>query len=373
VAASVRVRPSEVALLRLVAQRLAGPPAAGPADAVRHLLALQGQDLRGALVAVALRCGLTGAGALDAVRASLADGSVVRSWPVRGTLHLLAAEDLGWLLGLTAERTLAGAASRRAALGLDEAAFARGREVLVGALAGGRSLTRAEALDALRAAGLLDGPGQRGYHLLWHLAHTGLVCWGPPAAPPDGAARGQGDEQRLVLLDEWVPRPRRLPREEALGELARRYLAGHGPATVADLVRWSGLRVGDVRTGLALARPSLEVLDVDGVEHLLDPATPALLDEVRAAARRPRLLPGFDEMVLGYADRTATLAAEHEPLVVPGGNGIFAPTVVVGGRAVGTWRRTGRVRGPALEVTPFTTLPAAVERALPRLAAALPA
>ncbi|MEJ5913206.1 winged helix DNA-binding domain-containing protein [Pseudokineococcus sp. 1T1Z-3] len=371
---AVQVSAKEVSLLRLAAQRLAGPPEAGPVDVVRHLLALQGQDLRGALVATALRAGLAGTGALDVVRDAMAAGEVVRSWPMRGTLHLVPAEDLGWLLALTAERTLRGAAARRRELGLDDATLDRGRQVLVGALEGGRALTREAAVAALTEAGVLDGPGGRAYHLLFSLAQTGDVCWGPPVdAPADlPSTTRASDDQRLVLLAEWVPRPRTLEREEALGELALRYLRSHGPASVADLARWCGLPLGEVRTGVALARPALEVVGCDGVELLLDPATPERLAAARAHARRPRLLPGFDEMVLGYADRTATLSREDERLVVPGGNGVFAPTVVAGGQAVGTWRRSTRRTGPPVVATPFRTFTAAVERALPALAEALP-
>ncbi|MEJ5945451.1 winged helix DNA-binding domain-containing protein [Pseudokineococcus basanitobsidens] len=366
----VRVDAAEVALLRLVAQRLAGPREPDAAAAVARLLALQGQDLRASLVATALR---TSSPDLGDVRAALDAGDVVRSWPVRGTLHLVLGEDLGWLLGLTSERVLRSAAARRTALGIDDALVERAREVLVAALEGGRRLSREQALALLADEGLLAVP-QRGYHLLWTLAQTGTTCWGPLLPRPTGRPAGGGtDEQALVLLDEWAPRPRRLERDEALGELARRYVCGHGPATTADLVRWCGLTVRDVRAGLAVARPHLEAVEVDGVEHLVDPATPERLAEHREDARRVLLLPGFDELVLGYADRSASLPVEHASRVVPGSNGIFLATVVDDGRIVGTWRRTGRRTGPPVEATPFTTFSARVERALPGLGAALPA
>lgn len=376
------VDPSEVALLRLVAQRLAGPREPDAASAVRWMLAAQAQDLRGALVSVALRTsgvatddaerpGAEAAVGLSGPGAALDAGSVVRSWPMRGTLHLVAAEDLRWLLALTTERVLRGVAARRKALGIDEAMVERAREVLVAALEGGRRLSREDALGLLAEEGLLEVP-QRGYHLLWTLSQTGTTCWGPlqPRSP------GGVDEQVLVLLDEWVLRPRRLEREESLGELARRYFASHGPATTADLVRWCGLTVGDVRAGVALARPYLETVDVEGVEHLMDPATPERLAACRDDALRTMLLPGFDEMVLGYADRSATVPAEHAERVVPGRNGMFLGTVVTGGRAVATWRRTGRRTGPAVVATPFDTstsgLPPDVADDVGRLGAALP-
>ena len=366
----VPVDASEVALLRLVAQRLAGPREQDPTRAVRWLLAAQAQDLRGALVSAALRTSDTG---LSATRAALDAGSVVRSWPMRGTLHLVAAEDLGWLLALTTERVVRGAASRRAALGIDEALVERAREVVVEALRGGGALRRDAVLALWEQAGLLGSAErrvpQRGYHLLWTISQTGSTCWGPLVG-------GASDEQALVLRQEWVPDPRRLEREESLGELARRYFASHGPASTADLARWCGLPVREVRAGAALARPHLEAVEVDGVEHLMDPGTPERLAACRDDARRTMLLPGFDEMVLGYADRSATVPAEHAEKVVPGGNGMFLGTVVTGGRAVATWRRTGRRTGPAVVATPFdgspAGLPAAVAADVARLGTSLP-
>ncbi|RBY95801.1 winged helix DNA-binding domain-containing protein [Blastococcus sp. TF02-8] len=317
----------ELGLMRLVALGLAGPPAAGAADAVRGLLAVQAQDLPGALTSVALR---TAGHSREGVRRALDDGSVVRSWPMRGTLHLLAAEDLPWMLELLGPRALAGQARRRAELGLTESDAERARELVVGALSGGRRLSRAALLEVIGSA--VDTGGQRGYHLLWFLSQTGTLCLGPT---DDGGA------QDFVLLDEWVRAPRRPDREEALGELALRYFLGHGPATIADLVRWAGSTVRDVRAGLALVGDRLERLQVEGTEHLLDPATPELLAAHRDEARALRLLPGFDEFVLGYGDRTAVLDPAFAERICPGRNGMFLPTVVADGRIVGTWRWSG--------------------------------
>lgn len=350
--------PSEVGLLRLVAQRLAGARADSPVEAVRRLLAVQGQDLPGALTSVALRT--TGRSRADVV-AALDRGEIVRSWPMRGTLHLTAAEDLPWMLDLLAERALAGAAKRRAALGLTDADVGRANEAVVAALSGGRRLSRAELLAAIEAGGV-EITGQRGYHLLWYAAQTGHSCLGPTA---DG-------DQLFVLLDEWAPRSRRLERDEALGELAARFFAGHGPATVHDLARWSGLTVRDARAGLAAARGQLESTSVEGTEHFLDPATPELLAACRDGARGTFLLPGFDEFTLGYGDRSAVLDPEFAARIVPGSNGMFLSTVVTGGRIVGTWRFEGRGAKRAAVGTAFRPEDAGLVADVPELAAALP-
>ncbi|WP_409330226.1 winged helix DNA-binding domain-containing protein [Trujillonella humicola] len=348
----------ELALLRLVAQRLAGPPAADAASAVRELLCAQGQGLPGALTSVALR---TRDRSLDGVRAALDAGEVVRSWPMRGTLHLVPAPDLRWLLELCGPRVLAGAAKRRAGLGLTEADAERAREQAVTALSGGRRLGRAELLAAIGEA--VDVSGQRGYHLLWYAAQTGTTCMGPV----------DGGEQAFVLLDEWVPQPRRLSGGEALAELARRYLTGHGPASDADLARWSGLTLRDVRAGIAAVRTELAAVEVEGRELLMAPDLPDRLAACRAEAEDAvLLLPGFDELVLGYADRTCVVPAQFADRIVPGGNGMFRPTVLHGGRALGTWRWKGSGARRVVAPEPFTDLPDAVAAALPGVAATLP-
>jgi hypothetical protein len=347
----------EVALLRLVAQRIAGPGFGTVADAVGWMGALQAQDASGVLTSVALR---TADGSRRAVEAAFDAGTLVKSWPMRGTLHVVAAEDLPWMLELLAPRVVAGAAARSAALGLDEAAFEKARSLVVDALSGGRRLARDELLAVWDRKGLMTA-GQRGYHVLARLAQTGTVCFGPV---DDG-------RQLVVLVAEWIRQPRRLGRDEALAEVAWRYFSSHGPATVKDFVRWTKLVTADARAGLALARPRLERIEVDGIEHFMDPQTPGLLDACRAEARTVFLLPGFDEFILGYGDRTAVLPAPFAPRIVPGANGVFRPTIVSDGEVVGTWQHVGRGDKRALATDPFRPLPstlvAAIETAYRKL------
>jgi len=347
----------ELSLLRMAAQRLVGPRSATAAEAVVRLGAVQAQDLPGALTSVALR---TAGGARSDVLAALDAGEVVRSWPMRGTLHLTAAADLRWMLALLGPRVLARAATRRAALELTDDDVERARELVVAALVGDRRLGRTELLTAI-ADGGVPTAGQRGYHLLWYLAQTGTLVLGPT----------REGEQLFVLLDEWLPPARPREREEALGELALRYFAGHGPATVKDLVRWAGVPVRDARAGLAIAAPHLDHLDADGTEHWLDPATPGRLAAARAEAEAVHLLPGFDELVLGYADRSCTVPAGFAERIVPGNNGMFRATVVRGGRVVAVWR-VGRGKARPIELEPFTELTADVVSAVQARYAALP-
>lgn len=338
---------SEVALLRLAAQRLC-VPAGSAVDAVSWMTAMQGQDLRGVLRSVALR---TTSKDPAEVEQALAGAQLVRGWPMRGTLHLVPAEDLPWLTGLLAPRILAGIGTRRAQLDLTEADVDRAAEIAEEALQD-RQLTRSEVMQAWEFADMSTA-GQRGYHLIATLAMRGLLVFGPL----------DGNEQRIVLTSEWIPRPRTLDRDEALAEVALRYFRSHGPATVQDLARWTGLTMKDVRSGTAAARPHLASIDVEGVEHLLDPATPDLLEQHREECEEVLLLPGFDELVLGYGDRRAVVDPEHAAALCPGGNGVFRSTVVHRGRAVGTWKRPPKPGRP-VEATPFDTFEPEVVEAL---------
>jgi hypothetical protein len=194
---------------------------------------------------------------------------------------------------------------------------------------------------------------QRGVHLLWSLCLTGTCVLGPV----------EGDDQRIVLLDEWVQGPRAIDRDEALVEIVVRYLAGHGPAAETDIAWWTKLPLGDVRQGLDGAREQLSSFESGGRTYLAHAPT---LDAV--AAQRPSTvlaLPGFDELLLGYADRGASLAAEHAPRTVPGNNGVFKPTVVSRGRVVGVWSRRTTTKKTAVTATPFEPpFPATVTRGL---------
>ncbi|MDR1264046.1 MAG: winged helix DNA-binding domain-containing protein [Propionibacteriaceae bacterium] len=314
--------------LRLRSALLDGGLAAGPAAVARRFLAMQAQDFPASCWALGLRSGA----AVGAVERAYQDGLVVRSWPLRGTLHASPAEDVGWLQRLTSAKVLgASAERRRARLGLDLGQIERVREQVVALLAGGRALDREALLDEVAARGI-ELSGQWKYHLIWILAQTGTLLFGPVA---DG-------QPLLVLADEWVARPRDLGRDEGLAELAARYLDSHGPATVDDLAWWSGLGKREVREGLALAGD--RVVQVEAADGGVYWMAATLADDTAAAAPPPRvdLLPAFDEHLLGYRDRGLTLDPAHAQLICPGGNGIFKPVVLVDGVCAGVWRPLAR-------------------------------
>ncbi len=327
---------------RLRSQRLTHP-AATPQQAVQQLCALQAQDNAWGLWAVGLRTAPeTGAASTQqVVEAALAQAEIVRTWPMRRTLHIVAAADVRWMLELMASKMVVAATRRRHELGVEDAHVEQAGRVWADALQGGRILARSAMLQLLDEAGV-PSDGQRGYHLLVHHAQLGLTCLGPM----------QGKEQTFVLLDDWIPPTPRLTGDEALAQLALRYFTGHGPATVQDLVWWSGLSTKEVRAGLEAAKPALQHAQLDGRDYWMAPG--ALdLPPFDPDAPQFHLASGFDELLLGYKDRGATITAEDARRIQPGGNLVFRPVVLRDGVVVGGWQRTVRKKGVAVAVEPF--------------------
>ena len=327
--------PEDLSQARILAQRLVAT-LPDPLAAVRDLGCVQSQDLPGAVTSIALR---TEKRSLDEVVAAFDDGLLVRSWTMRGTLHTVASADLGWILALTGPRMMATARTRRAQLGIDDQMLASAQAVALQTLSGGRRATRTQMLDALDRAGLLQGVAQRGYHLLSTLAMQQVIVQGPM-----GRKAGGGLDQLFVLSEEWITDPH-VP-DDPVAHWAGAYLTGHGPASLADLVRWTGLTKTACRVGIG-AHPRFDRLEdpaENGPGEILfhAPGLGQRLAGRRAETSRLLLLPGFDELVLGYADRSCTVPPEHAQAIVPGNNGMFKATVVDRGRVVGTWRRPTR-------------------------------
>jgi hypothetical protein len=301
---------------------------------------LQAQDLSSGKWSLGAR--LPGATEAD-VDQALAAGEILRTWPMRGTIHIVHPANAHWMLDLTGRRALNGLQARWDYLGLDKETVERGAEVLGEAVQGTR-MTRSQCLTTLNDAGI-DTSGQRAYHLLWYASQIGVTCIGP----------NEGKEQTFVLLDEWAKDPRTPTRDEALALLARMYFQSHGPASRADFQRWTGLTATDSKK--AIAGADLEAVSLDDQELLTVPAETADLP-------RMMLLPGFDEFMLGYKDRSLFMEPEHLRRVVPGMNGIFRPTVVERGRVIGTWGRKVMATSVRLTVTGFDSLKPAQRKAL---------
>jgi winged helix DNA-binding protein len=331
----------QVRRLRMRSQRLTGRRPRDVHELVRAVGGLQAQDTRASRLAARPR----GSG-LDVAAVALAcnqERSVVRTWAMRGTLHMVAAQDAGWLVRLLGPVFAAGNRRRRLQLGLDQDVCERALQALPEVLGGG-PLPRAELVAGLAAMGIgIDPRGQAPAHLVAYAAMRGLVCRGPDLA---------GDEPSYVLLDDWVgggrPGNSGWDPERAMAELTRRYLAGHGPAGPEDFAAWSGLPVGPARRGFQLVAGELVEVEAGGRRMWLPARAPVVPP---GATRRPvvRLLPRFDDYLLGWRGRELVLHSRFARRIQAGGGWIHA-AVVVDGRVVGTWRSrrspTSRRPGP---------------------------
>ncbi len=328
---------------RLHSHHLTGALFQTPAEAVGWLGAMQGQEYLAARWAVGVRT----AGATEAsVEAAVAAGEIIRTWAMRGTLQLVAAADIRWLIDLVGPPAIARHAPALRKLGLDEAGYAAAEPVLMKLLRG-QTLTRAEVFAGLEARGIATA-GQRGYYILSRAGMRGRLCLGPL----------RGKQETYTLLDDVAPPAEPLPREQALAELARRYFTSHGPATLADYAWWAGLSMAEARAGLAGAREALAEHAVEGQAYWEAREGPAA-----RTASGAHLLPAFDEFVLGYTDRTAVLDARYSPRVMSK-NGIFYPTLMVDGEVLGTWKRTLKKDTVTVTLSPFAPLKPAQRQAL---------
>lgn len=285
----------------------------------------------------------------DVVR-SIATGSIIRTWAMRGTLHYLAAEDVRWIVATLAPDIIARNRRRYRQLGLDDETFAQSNRVIEQALNAGGRLTRAKLVQRLARAGV-DATGQRTPYLLQRASLDGLICQGPP----------QEREAAFVLQRDWLPPGELPPREAALGELAWRYFASHGPATWRDFAWWSGLPSEAVRTARSGIGARLSAETTDGTEMWSAPGQ----DAPGPPEPTAHLLPPFDELLLGYRDRDASLAPGDARRVNAGG-GMPTPTVVLDGRVIGTWRRSERAGTTEVLLSAFSRLDAMTERLIER-------
>ena len=304
---------------RLRTHHLLKPDFESPAEVVRWFGAVQAQDYFGSLYAIGLRLPRATEGTIEK---AVADRTIVRTWPMRGTIHYVPAEDVRWMLTLLARRRIPRnhLVYRRA--GLTEADFEKAGKVLVRILSGGKLLTRPEVYQALDAAKIRTEPEQRGLHILGYWAQMGLICL--------GARRGK--QTTITLLDDWIPDGRTLPGDQALAVLATRYFTSHGPATLGDFAWWSGLNAADARAALHSVRSRLVPVTVDGRTYWSGSAD----EPPDLSSPNIHLLPAYDEFTVAYRDRSAIV----DPALGKKVGYALGPSIISDGRMVGRWKRT---------------------------------
>jgi hypothetical protein len=327
---------SDISHIRLSNQHVAGTKFTSASEVVDWMGAMQAQDFNQAKWAIGVRLP-------DAtekmVNEALDAGEIIRTHLMRPTWHLVTAADIHWLVPLTAARIIASMKTRDKQLGLTEAIYTKTNSIIVKALEGDNHLTRDELVGEFHKA-QIDTNENRMSHIMFRAELEGIACSG----------RSQGNKQTYALLPERVPKTTTLVRDEALALLARKYFASHGPATLADFIWWSGLLVAD-------ARHALEMVKTRFISETIGDQTywftnPSAAKPVHAGS--VHLLPAFDEFIISYKDRTASLPADHHARAVSN-NGIFWPIIVVDGQVTGVWKRSFCKNTVMLETKFFRT------------------
>ena len=328
---------------RLRSHGLVGSTLPAPLQVVEWFGALQAQDFAGVQLAIGLRgSGPPAAQVVEALRAK----EIVRTWLMRGTLHVVSAADLPWLLDLVGPRQIRNSARRYKQLALDDDTFQSCFNLITRNLERHSEMTRDEIKVLLEAAGF-PMSGQRIYHILRRTALEGLIHFG---VNRDG-------EDSFVLAEVVNQATRPYDREAALATLALRYFRSHGPATYEDYAWWSGLTARDARLGLTLASPELEEIVINGVSYWCAGTSDADLPDTCF------LLPAYDEYYLGYKQRGDILDGSFDSKAVSH-NGVFRRMLVINGQILGTWQPSARHEQVEVSILPFKALTTTERRLL---------
>lgn len=312
-----------------------------PWEVVQHMGAMQAQDYYASLLAVGLRISRDARATAKLVEKDIVKKKIVRTWPMRGTLHLVAATDVRAMLSLLTPRVIRSSAGRYRQLELDEAVFSKARGIIEKALAGGKMRTRLDIYLIFEKEGI-STHGQRGIHILSHLAQKAVICFGPKL----------GKQPTFVLLDEWIPGANTFDPEESLAILTKRYFSSHGPATAHDFAAWAGLTVRDAKRGIGSVSGNLEKIKLQDRMFYFLPEKSVQPTDPEAAW----LLPAFDEMLCGYRDKTDILPGDKTITTILR-NGIIKPIIVAGAQVVGTWNWIRNRERKKLETLFFEELP----------------
>ena len=312
---------TDISTLRLQNQQVAATKFKSAKELVGWMGAMQAQDYNQAKWAIGARLPhLTE----EQIESAFNQGEILRTHLMRPTWHFVSADDIYWLLELTAKQIKSTTKSRNRDLGLTESDFQKSKEVFIKSLEGNRSLTREELSDQLNLAGI-NTYEQRLPHILMEAEIDGIIC--------SGGIRAK--KQTYALLSERVPVKKTLSKDEALALLAKKYFTSHGPATLPDFVWWSGLPVTEARKALEMNKSTLISETINNETHwLVESAAQAtsLSDSVY-------LLPAFDEYLISYKDRSSAITLKNHSKAISN-NGIFRPVIVVNGQISGLWKRT---------------------------------
>ena len=309
----------DIANHRFFHQQLAESKFTAAKELVRWMGAIQAQDFQMSKMAVGLRVKNA---TEKSIESALHTGEIIRMHLLRPTWHLVSAEDVTWMLALSASHIQSAMRARDRELELTAAIFSKSNAILESSLRDGNHLSRQELIVKLKEAGIAVD-NNRASHLLMHAESEGIICSGKLIA----------NQLSYAILSERVPLKKKFGQDEALAELAKRYFTSHGPATLSDFSWWSGLSVSKSRIGLEMVSKDLETFTSEGKTYWFSGVSiPKMNTEV------VHLLPAYDEFIISYTDRNASIRKEIHSKAVSS-NGLFRPVLVQNGQVVGIWKR----------------------------------
>jgi hypothetical protein len=337
------MKAGDITRYRLHSQRIIKPGCKNAGEVVSWMGALQAQDYAGSKWSIGLRV----PGSTDAmIEQAVADKSIVRSWSLRGTLHWMLAADIRWMVALAAPNIQAKYTTNFKREGLDQAIFKKSNRIITNALSDGQALTRDELAVIVKKKGITTSNHGMGY-LLLYASLDGIICFGP-----------RRDKQFThVLLDDWIPASQREQPDRPLVTLALRYFISRGPATVKDFAWWAGVTLTVARKAVEVIKGQLTETVVAGISYLMDDDTPSSNSKPGVY-----LLPGFDEYLMSYADRSAMVEAADAPDIKGAGNGLLSSTIILNGQVAGTWKRTVEKKQVVIETSYFHKASQAVQQ-----------
>lgn len=316
-------------------QLLTHKPFTEPGEILSHFGAIQAQDYSGAKWSIGAR--LSGATDSD-IENALINKRILRTWLMRGTLFFVKSDDLRWIQQLVAPKIITSLKRRHTELELDTHTLSRTSHIITEALTKSPLLSRKEIMSIIQENGI-STEGARSYHMLLYASLNGLIC----------QTNSVKSMPNYILIDRIEAHRSPLTREEAIAELTRRYFISRGPATIADFAWWSGLTITEIKKGLEANKDKL-------ISETIDEQTYWFQDNPNAAVSKPniQLFPGFDEFLLGYKDRTASLHTQFNTLWCPGNNGMFMPFVVKNGEVIGIWKKVKKNSSKDIEISYFS-------------------
>lgn len=333
---------------RLHRQYISHPLWERPEEVVEWMGAIQAQDYLGSLWSVGLRM----KSATEAlIENAIEQKKIIRTWPMRGTLHMVPPGDVRNMLHYLAPRQIKRMEPILKQSGLDNATLNKARKIVLKGLATYKQLTRPALYELLKRANI-DTGDSRGLHVIVHLAMSGDICLGPR----------DGKQTTYVLLDDWLPETNVLPKEEALSSLAIQYFSGHGPATIADFGWWTGLTLREATAVVALVKDKFREDTINEIAYY------SADSEVKGSKTNKTsncyLLPGFDEYVLSYADRSPVVDVEQFKQIARTKNGQLSSTIIIKGQVAGTWKRVLKNDSVLIETKPFVKFSSADNKAI---------